>query len=72
MNKVKLLWRKHPLVTALSLGFIILGIGCITWSMFGIFGQSNYFAKDTSNSNKAPTTDSKVKDVEVVKHRRLN
>ncbi|MBU3113781.1 class D sortase [Clostridium lacusfryxellense] len=63
MNKVKLLWGKHPLVTALSLGFMVLGIGCISWSMFGIFGQSNYFV-DTSNSYKAPTTiDSKAKAV---------
>ncbi len=34
---------------------MVLGIGCIFWAMFSIFGQSNYFAKETSNSYDAPT-----------------
>ncbi|MHB1650852.1 MAG: class D sortase [Desulfitobacteriaceae bacterium] len=36
MNKVKLSWGKFPLVTVLSLGFMVLGIGCISWAMFSI------------------------------------
>lgn len=34
LNKVKPLWRRLSLVTVLSLGFMILGIGCISWTMF--------------------------------------
>lgn len=37
MHKVKLSWGKFSIVTVLSLGFMVLGIGCISWSMFGMF-----------------------------------
>ena len=37
MHKVKLSWGKLSLVTVLSLGFMVLGIGCISWSMFSMF-----------------------------------
>jgi len=37
MHKVKLSWGKRSLVTVLSLGFMVLGIGCISWSMFSMF-----------------------------------
>lgn len=44
MNKAKPLWYKHSLFTILSLGFMVLGIGCISWAMFNISAQSNYSA----------------------------
>jgi len=50
MSKIKLLWGKLSLVTALSLGFIVFGIGCIFWAMFNIFSQSHYFADTTHSS----------------------
>ena len=37
MHKVKLSFGKRSLITVLSLGFIVLGIGCISWSMFSMF-----------------------------------
>src|SRR5665647_549604 len=40
MHKVKLLWGK--LVTILFLGFVVLGIGCSSWALFNIWGQSHY------------------------------
>lgn len=36
MNKVNLPWGKIPMVTVLSLGFMVLGIGCISWAMFSM------------------------------------
>ncbi|MBU3113779.1 class D sortase [Clostridium lacusfryxellense] len=56
MNKVKLFLGKLSLGTALSLSFMVLGIGCIFWAMFSIFGQSNYFAKETPNSYDVTTS----------------
>ena len=44
MNKVKLSWGKLSLVTVLSLGFMVLGIGCISWAMSSIWAQSDYSA----------------------------
>ena len=44
MNKVRLLWRKLSIVTAISLGFIVLGIGCISWAMFSIWAPLHYSA----------------------------
>ncbi|HZK87496.1 MAG TPA: class D sortase, partial [Syntrophomonas sp.] len=37
-------WGKRPLGTVLSLGFMVLGIGCITWAMFAMWTQSDYSA----------------------------
>ena len=37
MHKIKRSWGKRSLVTVLSLGFMVLGIGCISWSMFSMF-----------------------------------
>ena len=42
MNKVKLSWGKISLITVLSLGFMVLGIGCISWAMFSMWVQSDY------------------------------
>lgn len=41
---------KRPLITVLSLGFMILGIGCISWAMFNLWTQSDYFANATLTS----------------------
>ncbi len=56
MNKVKLLWGKSSLVTVLSLGFMILGIGFISWTMFTMWLRSDYFAEATPNRNSITTT----------------
>lgn len=47
MNKVKLSLKKLSLVTVLSLGFMVLGIGCISWSMFNMWIHSGYSANET-------------------------
>ena len=39
MRKVK--WGK-PLVVVLSLGLMVSGIGCTSWALFNIWGQSHY------------------------------
>jgi len=39
------------LATVLSLGFIILGVGCISWSIVNIWLQSNNSAAVTTKSN---------------------
>jgi sortase A len=44
MNKAKPSWDKHSLITFLSLGIMVLGIGCISWAMYNISAQSNYSA----------------------------
>jgi len=43
---VKHSWNKRSLVTILSLGFMILGLGCIFWVMFSMWSQSksDYYA----------------------------
>ncbi len=35
----KLSWGKRSLVTILSLGFMVLGIGCISWAMYSMWSQ---------------------------------
>jgi sortase A len=56
MNKVKLLWDKLSLVTVLSLGFMVLGIGCISWAMFSIWAQPDYSADVTPSPYSISTT----------------
>jgi sortase A len=56
LNKVKLLWGKLSLITVLSLGFMILGIGCISWAMFSIWVQPDYSVDATRSSYSIPTT----------------
>ena len=41
MNRARLPWGKRSLLTVLSLGFIVLGIGCIAWAVFSIWAQSD-------------------------------
>jgi len=50
MNKGKQPWGKRPLSKVLSLGFMVLGIGCISWSMFNLWTQSDYSADATLKS----------------------
>ena len=45
MNKNKRLRRKRSLVTVLSLGFMLLGLGFISWSIGGIWTQTHYSNK---------------------------
>jgi sortase A len=53
MNKVKLSRGK------VSLGLIVLGIGCISWSLFSIWSQSHYSKYVTPISDSIPITSSK-------------
>jgi sortase A len=41
LNKGKHSRGKRPLVTFLSLGLLVLGIGCVSWAAFGIWSQSD-------------------------------
>jgi len=56
MNKVKLSWGKRSLVTVLSLGFMVLGIGCISWALINIGAQSGYSAEAYRSPSSSPTT----------------
>jgi len=58
MNKVKLSWGKLSVVTVLSLGFMVLGIGSISWAMFSMWAQaqSDYSADATRSHYSNPTT----------------
>jgi len=53
MNKKKLSRGKFPLFTILSLGAMILGIGCIIWAMFKIWAPTYY--SEASHSSKVST-----------------
>lgn len=44
MNKLQTVLGRRSLVSVLSLGFIVLGIGCCSLAMFNIVVQSNYTA----------------------------
>lgn len=69
MSKFKLSIRKLSLVNVLSLGLIILGIGCISWAMISIWSQpSNSYNEisttPTAKLNKVispPTVDPSAK-----------
>jgi sortase A len=62
MNKGKLSWGKLSLVTVLSLGFMVLGIGCVSWVMFSMWTQSDYSADTTRSTYSIPTTLAAAKD----------
>lgn len=51
MNRRKLLHRNF---TILSLGFIVLGIGCIIWALFSIWTATHYSTNDTLKSYLSP------------------
>jgi len=40
--KKKSLWVKRSVVTVISLGFVLLGLGAISWSICGIWAQTHY------------------------------
>ena len=50
MNKIKLSRVKHYLVNVLSLGFMIVGLGCVACAIFSIWAQSGYYSPDTTQS----------------------
>jgi sortase A len=52
MNKVKISGGTRSLITLLSLAFMVLGIGCISYAIFNIWSQSGY----SSNSNNPNIT----------------
>ncbi|HEY8803736.1 MAG TPA: class D sortase [Clostridium sp.] len=59
MNKNKRLRRKRSLVTVLSLGFMLLGLGFISWSIGGIWTQTHYSNK-ASIPQKRPIAIKKI------------
>jgi sortase A len=57
MSKVKLSKGKHSLIKYLFLGFMVFGIGCISYAMFNIWSQSGYFIDaSTSSGYHMPNT----------------
>lgn len=56
MNKTKPSLVKLFIVDVLSLGFMILGIGCISWAIFSIWVQPYYYANATRSQHFIPTT----------------
>jgi len=54
MNKGKGLRGKLSRVALLSLGFMVLGIGCISWGMFSLWAQSGYPVDVTPNHYSIP------------------
>lgn len=65
MIKKKLPWDKRSLVTILSLGFILLGIGFISWSICGIWFQTHYSNKVNIPLTKTSSFEKTVEDVSV-------
>lgn len=55
MNKVRPSWGKNSLVTVLSLGFMLLGIGCIFWAVFSMGAKSDN-SSDVTRSHDSITT----------------
>ena len=51
MNKIKLFSGKKSLVTVLSMGLMVLGIGCLLFAIFGIWAQSNYSGNVNNRSS---------------------
>lgn len=55
MNKTRSPRSKFPLVSILSLGFLVLGIGGICWALINIGAQSLYFAGAYRSPSSSPT-----------------
>jgi sortase A len=55
MHKIKLSWKKTPLITFLSLGFMVVGIGCIAWAIFSIWAPIKYSVAAAPSSNLSPS-----------------
>ena len=51
MNKIKLIRGKKSLFTVLSMGLVVLGIGCFSFAMFSIWAQSNYSGNVNNRSS---------------------
>ena len=51
---MKLSWGKHSLVTVLSLGVMVFGIGCIFWAMYSMRAQFEHFTDATPSSYSIP------------------
>lgn len=48
--------------TVLSLGFIILGIGCMTWAIYSIWTQSGYYSNDDINRTEYTVDEDELND----------
>jgi sortase A len=62
MNKVKLSRGKRSLITILSLGFMVLGIGCISWVLVSMLADYDYSANPTPSLYSIHTTFTTLKD----------
>lgn len=56
MNSVKISWHKCSPLKILSLGIMILGIGCLSWALFNLWMPSDYFVDAIGGSNTTPTS----------------
>jgi len=59
MSKFKSSFKKLSLVKVLSLGIIVLGLGCISWSLISIWSQpKNSYDETTDNVDSSSEVDS--------------
>lgn len=56
MNKLKLSRSNRILINILSLGLVVLGIGCTIWAVLGIIGQPDYSAEANSFTYSSHST----------------
>jgi len=64
-NKKKLSHGKHSLFTTISLGFMLLGLGVISWSIYGIWSQTHYSNQESITPKKTVAIKKIVKDFNV-------
>ncbi len=63
MNKLELSADKFSLVTILSLGFMVLGIGCASWAIFSIWAQPDYSINANLDSDRIFSTEHTVEGI---------
>ena len=56
MNKIKLIKGKRSLLTAIFLGFMVLGIGLISSAIFSMWAHSDFSDNSALNRKSIPTT----------------
>jgi len=65
LYKKKLPWVKRSVVTVISLGFVLLGLWVISWSICGIWAQTHYSNQVSTPSKKTLAIKKIVKNVKV-------
>lgn len=72
MSKFKLSSKKLSLVKVLSLGIIVLGLGCISWSLINIWSQpKNSYDEATDNIEYSSESDFYDKSTVIYRAHRL-